>query len=243
MGFGYSDIDGLGPVPRIDPSQRVLGPSDVKVYRYIPFEVQDTSIVPEEHDYITGLTARLYRSNTDVHQGEIREVTFYAQATQDPNTGAVSYSDPVVRENFVYYRDGVGFARQRVQTITWMREDGTDHPDVKTRHKMYDGYETIVEGRRRRGHLADRMATELSGWLAATQTQHASVQDRLQMGRDFLRHHKTSFDLFADASDHTIVHDVRADAVPAHAWLDQQWDAQRTVREWMDDQINIWGLP
>lgn len=243
MPFNFRDIDGLSPAARIDPLQRDLGPSDPKVYRYIPFEVANTSEVPEEHDYITGLVTRLYRSNTAVYQGEIREITFYAAATQDPNTGAVSYSDPVVRENFVYYRDGVGFARQRSQTITWIREDGTDHPDVKTRHKMYDGYETIVEGRRRRGHLADRMATELSGWLAATQTQHASVQDRLQMGRDFLRHHKTSFDLFSDVADHQIVLDVRADQEAGHTWLDSTWDGTQTVREWMDDQINIWGIP
>ena len=66
----------------------------------------------------------------------------FANALQvlNPVTGAVSYSDPVVRENFVYYRDTVGFARQRVQTITWICEDGSDHPHAKVPQRRADAH-------------------------------------------------------------------------------------------------------
>ena len=243
MTFNSRNTRWTSPPARIDPSTRDLLPDDLKIYKYIPFEVEDTSVPPVEHDYVTGLTTRLHPSFTDVYQGEIREVTYYGSASQDPTTGIVTYSDPIVRENFVYYRDSVGFARQRVQTITWIKIDESDHGTTKTRLKIYESFESLVEGKRRRSHLTDRMAMELSQWLAVTQTHLPTTQERLQLGRDFLRTHHDSFDLFVEVSDHQIVYDVRNDAIPDNSWLDDTWDGVITCREWIDTQINIWGLP
>lgn len=216
---------------------------EIRLYDYVETPKHDPFTPPMEVDYVTGIKGRIHPTNTIVYQGELRQRQYYATPLLGGDGKVTGYEDLVVQEDFTYTRDPVGFAISRTQTISWARKDGTLHPVTKSRTKHYEPFEAIIEGKRRRGLLADIMAMEMSGWLMATQTQHANPQDRLQMGRDFLRHHKDSFDLFAEVADHQIIYDVRADAEPAHVWLDETWDGTQTVREWMDSQMNIWGLP
>jgi hypothetical protein len=222
-------------------------PSDalhVRLHDFLTEGEHDLFEPPLEVDYITGITGRLHSTNSIVVQGEVRQRSYYADVVLDQTTNKVTgYENLVVQEDFSYTRDPVGFAVNRTQTISWARKDGTLHPTTKQRVKHYEDFESLIEGQRRRRLLVDLMAMTLSGWLVATQTQHAEVQDRLQMGREFLRDHKDSFDLFVDVSDAAIVYEVRGDADPDNAWLDSTWDGTMTVRDWVESQVNIWNLP
>jgi hypothetical protein len=145
----------------------------------------------------------------------------------------------VVRESFVYQRDAVGFARGRVQTITWYREDDTPHPTTKQRVKFYEPDESLREGYRRRGNITDKLAMDMAGWLMVTQTQLANQQDRLNLGREFMRQHKLSFDMFVEASSAQILYDVTDDTTD---WLDDLLAPGVTIRATILDALNIWNL-
>lgn len=248
---GESTLDAIEAVvgeitePYVDPDP----PSDpvppaVKLYRYVdPNTVRDLSTPPHTLDYITGIDGRLHPTNAVMVDGEVRQIDYYADATMDPATGQVSYDDLVVRESFVYQRDAVGFARGRVQTITWYTEDDEPHPSTKQRMKLYEPEESLREGQRRRGNITDKLAMDLTYWLLATQTQLANPQDRIDLGRDFMRFHKLSFDMFVEASSSQILYDVRDDDDPAHAvWIDDELAPGVTIRATILDALNIWNL-
>lgn len=220
------------------------GALDVKLYRYTTARAVSRLAAPHGINFETGLTTRLHPTCSVVVDGEVRRIDYYAQATMDHATGVVSYDDLIVREDFAYQRDAVGFARARTQTITWFRENGDPHPDTKTRVKLYEPQESLREGHRRRGNITDKLAMDLAGWLMTTQTQLANPQDRLNLGRDFMRHHKISFDMFVEAASAQILYDVRDDAEPAHAvWIDDEIAAGVTIRATILDALNIWNLP
>lgn len=214
------------------------GSLDVKLWRYIDHG-GDRLSAPHDVDYITQITYRLHPTNSIIVDGEIRQVDYYHAATMDPTTGAVTYSDLIVRESFVYTRDAVGFARGRTQTITWYREDDTAHPATKTRVKLYEPDESLREGQRRRSNITDTLAMNMAGWLMVTQTQLPNPQDRLNLGRQFMRDHKLSFDMFIDTSSAAILTEVVADTTE---WLDDELAPGVTIRATILDALNIWNL-
>jgi hypothetical protein len=254
------EIEGIlvllrGGTPTLDAIELVLGeitepyvdpdpPSDpvppsVKLYRYATRQYEDVSVPPVGLNYVTGIDGRLHPTNAVMVDGEVRQIDYYAEATMDPATGQVSYDDLVVRESFVYQRDAVGFARGRVQTITWYREDDTPHPTTKQRVKFYEPDESLREGYRRRGNITDKLAMDMAGWLMVTQTQLANQQDRLNLGREFMRQHKLSFDMFVEASSAQILYDVTDDTTD---WLDDLLAPGVTIRATILDALNIWNL-
>lgn len=222
------------PEPEPDPV-----PPSVKVYRFVRGDVSDFSTPPFELDYITSIDGRLHPTNSVIVDGEVRRTDYYAEASMDAY-GAVTYSDLIVREDFVYTRDAIGFARTRVQTISWYLEDDTPHADTKVRTKLYERDESMREGVRRRSNIGDKLAMDLAGWLYVTQTQLANPQARIDLGREFMRQYKLSFDMFIDASSSQILYDVRDDA--SNAWLNSYLAPGLTIRAKILDDLNIWNL-
>lgn len=216
----------------------------VKLWRYIEGHHETSCLEPpSDVDYITGLSSRLHPTNSVIVDGEVRQTDYYAQATMNQQTGQVSYSDLVIRESFTYQRDAVGFARARTQVISWYREDGSAHPATKTRFKLYEPDESLREGQRRRRNITDKLAMDLSWWLIATQTHLQNPQHRIDLGRNFMRHHKLSFDMFAEASSAQILYDIRDDEVSDHAtWIDDEISAGATIRQTVLDALNIWNI-
>jgi hypothetical protein len=226
----------VDPDPPADPA-----PPAVKLYRYVDANaIADISHPPHTLDYITGIDGRLHPTNSIIVDGEIRRTDYYASATPPDAQGIVTYDDLVIREDFAYTRDSIGFARARVQTITWFTEDDEPHPETKQRLKFYENDESLREGQRRRRNITDTLSMNVTGWLVATQAQHASMQARIQMGRDFMAHHKLTFDMYADASDPAVLYAVRDDVT--HPWLDDNIAPSLTVREYVLDTLNIWNL-
>jgi hypothetical protein len=221
--------------------QHQPGSKHVKMWRYIERRFGMSRLDPPfDVDYITQSSVRLHPTNSIVVDGEIRRVDYYATAAPPNSMGIVEYSDLIVREDFAYTRDQMGFARARTQTITWFREDGSPHQSTKQRVKFYENDESLREGQRRRRNITDTLSMTVTGWLVATQTQLASGQARIQMGRDFMAAHKQSFDMYADASDAGILYAIRDDQ--AHAWLDGLMAPGLTVRAKILDDLNIWNL-
>jgi len=101
---------------------------------------------------------------------------------------------------------------------------------------------SLQEGQRRRGNIIDKLMMEISGILIATQTQISSVQERIELGRAFISDHKTSLDMFTQASSPQILYDVDADDNPDHSWVDDHISETVTIREYIISSMNIWGL-
>lgn len=226
----------VDPDPPSDPV-----PPAVKLYRYVDANrISDPSTPPHTLNYITGIDGRLHPTNSIIVDGEIRRIDYYANASPPNAQGVVVYDDLVIREEFVYARDAIGFARARVQTITWFTEDDEPHASTKQRVKFYENDESLREGQRRRSNITDTLAMTLTGILVATQTSIPTMQGRIDVGREFMRYWKTSFDMFTQASSAQILYDVRDDAV--HAWLDTPIAAGATIRSKILDDLNIWNL-
>ena len=254
---GYSHImTGSGIVEVIfdeEPSQQVLDETDailtdhvpgalnVKLYRYIETQKVDKRRPPFDIDYDTGIATRLHPHISSMVFGEVREIMYYASASMD-GSGNITYSDPVIKESYAYTRDSVGFARSRTLTIGWYLENGEIHSDTKERVKYYDHEESLREGQRRRGNIIDKLAMELGGILLATQTQLTNPQDRLALGRAFMKHHKTNMDMFITASSPDVLYSVNDDTDPEHEWLDDMVSATATIRQYLISSMNIWGL-
>lgn len=232
---------GYAALEYVDPAERDTQPSHIKIYRYIPRRFSNYECPPSDWDFTTGLSRRLHPTISLMIDGEVRQIDHYEQATMNAD-GSITYTDLIVREEFVYTRDSIGFALYRTQKITWFREDGTAHPDTKTRLKLYERDERMREGQRRRANITDKLAMDLSEWLVATQTQEPDVQKRIDMGRAFMRAHKIGFDMFVDAAAKDILYEIRDDTNVAHAWLDQEKTTGVTVRKWMIDVLNIWDV-
>lgn len=236
----HNFIDNSDPTFIFDPSSRSVDPTDLKIYRYIPREYADYSVPPKDVDFITGLTTRLHPTNSIIVDGEVRQTDYYASANPPDAYGNVSYSDLVVRESFVYTRDSIGFARARVNTITWYMENDNPHPDTKVRLKYYENDESLREGQRRRANITDKLSMDMSSWLIATQTQLPNPQDRLDLGRQFMALHKLNFDMYIEASSSQILYEVNSDTTTT--WLDDELAPNVTIRATIIDALNIWNL-
>lgn len=110
----------------------VPGARDVRIHRFTGTSKLNVFLPPLEVDYTTGLTIGLYRNveATDSFDAAT-EVVYYAEATQGESFD-VAYSEPVVIERIERVRDETDAVRSTTTTISWLREDGTEHPTTKT---------------------------------------------------------------------------------------------------------------
>lgn len=203
---------------------------DCKIYDYLNDFRGDKTAAPKTVDYVRGLTIKLFPKRTMV-QGEIQKVEWYSDE---------ALTDKIVQADIVYARDTAGFADSRTTTRTWYRKDGSAHPDTKLSKKLYstEPMAKVAEGKRRRGNIIDHVEANVAGMLLATET--GDEQTILDMGRNFINTYQSEIAVFIEASRQDIHAAVLADTT--YAWLDNLIDATTTIRAWVLNELNIWGL-
>jgi hypothetical protein len=221
-----------------------------KIHRYV-----DEDRNPVNIDF-TSEPFQFFEKETVLDKGEVQSETYYANATLNPTTGVVTYSDPIVRETYTWLRDAMGFCYRKETLIEWFYEDETIGPETKTTGRYLTQVEKIEEGKTRRHRLINGLQIPTLQFMILTMPMEAidqvqgqtaeqweaNRQTRLIItGRNFLATHKEAFNNFGDDSNKQIVTDITN---ASDAWLDNDISAITgvsglTIRLWILDQLDI----
>ena len=181
--------------------------------------------LPDGINFNTHLSVRTHKKEV-ISQGELVERIHYADATMDEN-GSVTYSIPLVKETWAYYRDENGLAYMREQTLAWYFEDGTlDTEHTKVRTKFYD---TVSEKRaefvRRRAncitYLVDKVLYMLVVYAAKTPAEAQTL------GTDFFRTIADKQAIYREGDPEPLRNTITA---ATETWLDTAV-GQSTIRQ------------
>lgn len=180
------------PIERAVPSDApdpTEAPRALAIYRYLPPLLLDSELlVPQHLDYRVATTSRLYPEYRFMY-GELVHVNYWGAFDGDANT----YGDLVVSERHVYTRDAQNYALRRDLTITWFRNDGTPHEDVKVRTKFYDRKGQINELKYRRENIVDWLRGVFTGTPLEASVREVlvalspQVTDYIETGSNALR--------------------------------------------------------
>ena len=184
-------------------------------------------------DYTVELSQKLFRENTMV-RGELQKVEYWDNAAKD---------NKLIQVDIVYNRNDMGFAESRTTTRTWFSQTGSELENKKVTTKYYDMLGQIQEGKRRRGNIVDAMQMPILGMMMATLPGMSAPWNTMtqpeiiQLGRDFLKLHDTSFSAFINESHKQILDDVLN---ASDAWLDNVIDGNgTTIRGYILNQMNL----
>ena len=206
---------------------------------------------PVDLDYKKGLTIRLHPKKTFI-RGELILREYFKDASVNPD-GSITFSNPVLKEEYVYTRDGTDLAISRIETISWYREDDSLGLDVKINRKFYDGLDKIQEGSTRRANVFDGVMIPIVTMLGYAQTvvriiatsnpsyqlTDAELEAEIQKGKDFITFYDDSFNGFVKSSDRKIVTDITNDT--AHPFLDIEnfMNPGTTIRDFLIGEFNL----
>ena len=226
----YSLTEEDGAVERLESE-----PLHCKIFRLFDISTYDAFDAPHGHNYKSALKggSSLF-SKEFFTRGELQKVEWYADKAK---------TDLVLIAEFSYTRDFLGFATERISTRTWIREDGSEHPNKKVKEKTYSDLAQIREGKTRRGNIYDSLQKPVLGMLIATAPGMAdpwktkSQLELVQVGRDFMKAYDESFSAFIKESHKQILEDI-LDATDI--WLDNIIDADgTTIRKYILDELNL----
>lgn len=210
-------------------------PLHCKIYRYVLHagEIYNREEAPVGLDYKTGLTVSLFEVPT-FEAGELTNMKWYADEAR---------TDLIIDVSIVYNRDFLGHATNRVTTRSWVREDGTFHPDQKITTKTYDDVGKIVEIQTRRKNLVDQLKLPI---LSVIQ-QNTPLLDgetmpefamRIQgIGKDFLRRNKEYFTTFIEDGDLRLRSEISSSQ---ESWMSGLMpDGVTTIKQYLLSQIDL----
>ena len=198
-------------------------PEHYKLFRYFDGDHLPKSEIPTDVNYVTQLSQRLHPVYA-WYRGRVEYIRFYANASLDTQ-GEIVGTDLIIEEHFKYTDVG-GFARQRVQTISWFREDGSAG-DAKTRVKLYNNTEGRTEGRRRRRNVIDQMSIRVVGVVAATETA-GDIAAAVALTTPYIEDLETEVQQYIEASSSNLSTAIASDT--GHSWLDNPLAPGVTVR-------------
>lgn len=220
--------------------------SKIKIYNFISSTpISNKNEPPIRTDFVTGLDIKLHRKSILV-KGECVREEFYQTASVNPTTGAVTYSNLIIKEENTFIRNTLGFPVIKTATISYALEDGTFHTITKVTTKVYSSLEQIDEGKTRRGNLVDGLQMPCIGLIsiALTGTSNPTTAVILE-GRRFLSDYKTEFESFVGASDKTIlscltdtIH-AKYIAVSNYSWIDTMTPYGITIRQFLINELTI----
>lgn len=195
-------------------SYRVPDPLAVRIGRHLTPPTPYLTSPPFEYDYRLA-APRLRKTVGARDSGGF--VTRWDWTSLDQTGSAL---EVVVQESHTYTLMG-GLVLNRTEVISWLRNDGTPHPESKTRQKWYVSDDAIAtanatakEGEQRRGALIDEGQGALIQWLLANGLGFAE-------GQAFMASIAAAVQLYIDASDPSLVISAIPNADPAaFPWLD-----------------------
>ena len=197
-----------------------------KIYRYMQGKGYNKREVPLGHNYVSGLTVRLFPLRT-FHFGELQQVLWYADQAK---------TDLVLKADIVYNRDTLGFVTSRTTTRTWICEDNTEHVDTKVGIKEYTQEQAIAEGVRRRTNVVDGFQQPAIGLMV----QYAAYTptDAVIEGSRFMESIAAEIQSYIHTPRLNHFQDALTNAT--ETWLDSVIDGGTyTIRQYLIDFITI----
>lgn len=193
---------------------RVADPSAIRIGRHMTPAAPYITSPPFEYDY------RLAAPRLRKTVGERDSGGFVTRWDWMSLDAAGSSLETVVQEEHSYTLMG-GLVLNRIETISWMRNDGSPYTDSKTRVKWYVSDDPIAtanatakEGEKRRGALVDEAQGALIQWLLSNGLGFAE-------GQAFMASIASEVQMYIDASDPQLVTTAVPNADPvAFPWLD-----------------------
>jgi hypothetical protein len=224
----------------------VSNPLKIKIYDFLSNTPINSKYEPPLRvDFVTGLDIKLHRKSILV-KGECVREEFYQTATVNPTTGAITYSNLIVKEDTTYTRNYLGFPVTKNSVISYALEDNTFHPITKSITKMYSQLEQINEGKTRRGNLVDNLQMPCIGLISIATTGSPNPTPAVILeGRKFLADYKNEFDSFVAASDKTILSCLSDTNHPKYisqalySWIDAMTPYQVTIRQYLINELTI----
>jgi len=210
-------------------------PLHCKIFKYFDISSYDAFEAPHGHNYKSSLSSgdSLFPKEFLV-RGELQKTEWYSDKQM---------TDLVLIVEFIYTRDMLGFATERKSIRTWIREDGSEHPNKKTKEKTYSDLAQIREGVTRRGNIYKGLQKPVLGMLIATASSMPApwnTKSQIELiieGRNFMKNHKENFSNFVDESHKDILEDIKTATEP---WLDNPIDVNgTTIRKYILNEINL----
>lgn len=218
---------------------------EIKIFDYLSNTTYNRTIPPFRADFVTGLDVKLHRKSILV-KGECVREEFYASVSINPTTGAVTYSNLIVKEETSYTRNPLGFPVSKTSIISYALRDGTFHAQTKTMSKVYSSLEQINEGKTRRGNLVDNLQMPVIGLVSIALTGSPNPTPSVILeGRRFLADYKIEFDNFVGASDKTIVaclndtNNSKYVTSSNYSWIDAMTPYGITIRQYLIGELTI----
>ena len=223
-----------------------INPPKIKIYNFMSNAPLGNAFEPPFRvDFVTGLDIKLHRKSILV-KGECIREEFYESATINPTTGAITYSNLIVKEETTYVRNSLGFPISKTAVISYAMEDGTFHTTKKTIIKYYSSLEQIDEGKTRRGNLVDNLQMPCIGLISIALLGHPSATPAVILeGRRFLSDYKNEFETFVSASDKTILSCLTDTNNPRYilqtnySWIDSMTPYAVTIRQYLINELTI----
>ena len=155
----------------------------LRIYNYLPPEIIDDDTEPPTHvDYTRATRVRLEPVYTKLH-GDIIRIDYYGQG-----------GERIVKEEHNYTpRQGSNLPLSRLITISWILQDGSDHPITKMRFKAYSQSDSLKAIARRRQNIVLWMRSAMLNTPLAGPAQQLlndlsrQVNDYLLTGSGLLR--------------------------------------------------------
>jgi hypothetical protein len=194
-----------------------------KIYRYVKKDVIKNHF--HNINYKTQVEPRLHQKYT-VEKGEVQKVEYYSDE---------ALTDLILVVDVVYIRDTLNFATERTTTRTWIREDGTPHPETKITRKIYtiDVVDRIREAKKRRKNLIDILTSKVLGLLNQT-IPDKTAQEIVTIGREFLATHKITFQNYVDDGHEQVFADITN---ASDFWMENDIGDGRSIRQFILEEL------
>jgi hypothetical protein len=197
----------------------------VKIHNYINDSDYDVFSPPKEHDYIIGLNTSLFPVR-NFYFGELQQVLWYSD---------IEKTNLVLRADMVYTRNSLGFVTSRTTTRTWIREDGSDHPDKKVTIKEYTQNEAISEGVTRRSNVVSGFQQPAIGLMI--QAAGMSPIDAVLEGSRFMESISSQINSYIHTPRLNHFQQALTDAT--ESWLNANIGNGVTIRQYLINFITI----
>lgn len=209
------------------------------IYDYIaPFVnvgIDDKTLPPCHIDYRVATMKRLPSLVTNIYKGEVREITYYADITVNPDT-TITGVTPVVKEEITYHRDVAKMVIYRVMKIWWYLKDGTEFSTHKERVKYYTPEEKIMEGQRLRKNIIDYCQPKVLGMIMAT--EDVDYDTAVTLGAQLSNKYSSEMSSWVTSSRGNPLIQIVTDDTEI-LWLDNVVNQQgTTIRDYILDQLN-----
>jgi len=182
----------------------------VKIYDYMGsaiYDIKDFAVPPKNFPYNV---LPLYKKETLV-KGDLIEAICYGNYDDSTDT----FSIPIVKEVRTYFMDS-GIYTSRPMTITWYWDDGTEHPDTKSKLKYYTPRKAMAAIKKKRANIIDTVSTNLIGYLLMT-GEASTKEDAVVIAKAYLDNIDIEVGKYLKGTESSLIGNVTNDVI--HTWL------------------------